>query len=255
MQALSQLYPRRTSDIDKYMERYGEQLRLIAKLEGFDPKEPYNLFENQRVAIGRGHGHQGEALILMKRAVEIAKTSFPDAEEMQKVVQARYERLLEVPLPLHSDSDLVENVGQEVSELAIYLSLFNTLFFGMEPSLPPSPSLLRLKPNAWLNGIPDAISELSKVLVAFFADYDVPNQSQLTYELRYRNIAKTLMGFVNEYVAVYGRVINNNTRRDFFSTFRGKVLGAELVINKQCERLYDLIRDIRMEKLISNLRP
>lgn len=256
MQALSKLYPRRTSDIDEYMEEYGKQLREIATLEGINPEDPYNLFEKQRVAIGRGYGNQGEALLLMKKAVENAKTSFPDAMDLQEEVQIRYVRMLESSIPIHSDSDLLENVGQEISELAFYLNLFHTLFFGEKPTTPPIPHLLRINPPAWLSGIADVISELSKGLVAFLTDHDIPVKQQLVYELRYRDIAKTLLDFLNKYLAVYGRVINNTTRRGFFNTFRGKILGAEIVLNKHYDRRHALLLAIYTEDvIIKNLRP
>jgi hypothetical protein len=262
MIALSQQYPRLTSDIGGYMETFGRQLEILARMMGIDPRDSSidrkmrqhhveivqivrevrrnhpDLFESQRRGIGEGHKLQGDILLAMKEAVAMRITDPTLAIGIEREIMDTFRNLLHVDMPEDQFWIFKAQTGQEIAELHFHNTvLFGTLFEGTPPAVPALADSLQITPQSWLAGLADSIGELSKTLLTFLTDYDVPPEAELRFELRFVRIGQTIIDFLNLYIARYPMVIDNSRRRDWGSRFRGMVTRAENNIKWERDRI------------------
>lgn len=243
MQALSELYPRRTSDVDTHMTEFQTRLREIAILERINPEDQFNRFEAQRRQIGEGYHLSGDILNLTKRTIRAVYTAPETMVGFLREITRKYLRLIELDIPLDIARDFEAEVGQEITEVEGFRCVLPTLFFGEAPEMLPSPTKLRVTPQAWLAGLTEIPGELSRTLVKLQTRHIVPPDKRALFELRYQVICEKLEEFLDPYETVYGRVINNSRRLGYGQTFRGMLGRFRTVMLNHRQRLWEAIRD------------
>ncbi len=236
-----------------------------------------NLFEIQRISLGKAHATAGDILLLTKEIIHslnrdllhlypvrqtdvdeymdgfdqmmrlIAsmgnfapkKIRFDPAriEEHIKEVLDKFKYLLSLEMREHVKSQFEAEVGQEIAELVYFVDLFPTLFFGKTPGIPPTPEELGITPQALLAGIAEIPGELKRSMVKCFASQEVPKKDRDAINLRYMKIVDKLYGFLEEYGAEYGGSINNSQRRGYHNTFRGMLGRMASIMASHLERM------------------
>ncbi len=94
-----------------------------------------------------------------------------------------------------------------------------------------------------LAGTSDAVGEIGKMLLNLLTD-DALNKIQDRKALRRRFIdfGNELQEYLSRFETCYGMAIDNTQRRDFFATFRGKMLKLDQLIERE-QHAYSLILD------------
>lgn len=260
--APSYLYPKLVSDIDSHTQTLAPQLLVIAKMTGISPEDDSSvrrmgrhflqivklereikrthpdIFESQRRGIGEAHKIQGEILLAMKEAVALRLTNPEEAARTELWVMERFKKLQQIDMPEDQRWMFDAQVGQEIAELHFHNQVFfDTLFHGTAPSTPAFADALGITPQAWLAGLGDTVGELSKSRITFFCSYDIPLQEKEKMLRRFVAIGRTILDFLNLYIAKYPLVIDNDRRRFYKNKFRGKVLDVEFVLLENMKEL------------------
>jgi len=196
-------------------------------------------FREQRSHIGKGHGTKNESITASKKAMSFLEEGrLEEARASLESCANSFDAISEFNLPISVKDELHKAAGQEFTEAVVIFNYFTALIGKIDPVLVkiPTDRELNVPPSAWLGGITDATSEISKMLPSLLINQVVADEKAL-YE-RALNILETLHSFLLNFRQCYARVINNHYRPG--QGFLEKLRQPAMAILRIKERLISL---------------
>ena len=196
-------------------------------------------FREQRGHVGKGHGTKNESISASKKAVSFLEEGrLEEARTQLKSCANSFDAISEFNLPISVKDELHKSAGQEFAEAAIILAYFPALIGKADPALIkiPTDQELDVPPSAWLAGITDATSEISKMLPSLIINQVVADEKALYERALY--ILETLYDFLLNFRQCYAKAINNHFRHE--QSFLSKLRQPAMAILRTKERLIDL---------------
>ena len=209
-------------------------------------------FEDQRRSIGKAHQLKNEVCALSKEGVSLlGKGLLKEAQEKLDRSQSANKQLRELNIPTDVMWELDNDAGQELAELALLISAYPIIVGKTETGLLkfPTDEDLKINPTAYLAGLADAASEITKLAV----DLDLNGLAKT--ETIYRQalyVVQEISQILHTFSRTYPMVLNNTRRRgQGLNNKLRQVLFAELRIKEKLIGLRD--RSSLIEEIVSRV--
>src|SRR3989344_6528156 len=170
-------------------------------------------FREQRGHIGKGHGTKNESITASKKAVGfLEEGGLEEARAQLQSCANSFDVISEFNLPISVKDELRKAAGQEFAEAVIIFTYFPALIGKTDQVLVkiPTDQELNVPPSAWLGGITDATSEISKMLPSLLINQVVADEKALYERALY--ILETLHSFLLTFRECFAKAINNHFR-------------------------------------------
>lgn len=190
----------------------------------------------QRTNVGRGHGLKNEVVQTSK--VDIFNTKCQQtaaAEESRKKMAEAYIQLLEIDLPPSKREEMIEMAAQEYVEATFVRTGCPHIFEGKEIPDIPTMKDLDVTPQAYLAGMVDCPTELSKLLTDHLLLTDLSPEEEFQTIYRYVNFVSSLCRFLSLFTGFPPGVVNA-------TTIRGQ--GLQSSLRRAEEAVYEWKRDL-----------
>ncbi len=218
-----------------------EELLHIADEGGLTGRD--GKFESQRRNIGKAYGCANEIREASKDGIaSLERGDDENAAQCWIDMERMWKTLCELDLPADIAWQHQAEAGQEYVEF-VFVNLLYPQIRNDQASHPqlPSPQKLQVTPQAWMAGIGDTASELSKMTMSLLLNADLNGDQRVAIRKRFLAVAGEIYYFLDKFETVYGQVINNSRRRGFGNTFRGVIHRVKRVM------------EIHQEALVSHL--
>ncbi|MEK7640904.1 MAG: hypothetical protein AAB389_02820 [Patescibacteria group bacterium] len=190
-------------------------------------------FDAGKGATAKAHSVKNEICHLSKEGIEaLRRGDEQTADEKKLAMEKELKRLAKIDLPLDSFWQFHAEAAQEVAEYHVVRWLYPLLFTDSQLRTVKMPSAkeLLITPQAWLAGIIDGITEMSKLLSDRLCDDEqLTGEERLGLRKRFRIITRQIKSYLDQFADSVPAVINNSRRPGFHETFRGglgRVKGA-----------------------------
>lgn len=214
---------------------------------GSDEEQSYEeKFEDQRRNVPKAHTLRNKINRLSKKGIKALTAG--DLEEVKRCYNFALEKMAELSmLDLPEDSwwDFTGDGGKEFMEF-----VFTTIFYpiiidgGQMPKRLPDAYEHYVRPQTYLASIPEAISELGKLVNRFLLSVGAKElDRRIAVRQRFTKVAEIFHDILEDKFAHFPPGIMNNERaRNFRSTFRGQLQKTVDIIDQHAIAL-NLIYD------------
>lgn len=234
--------------------RYFNKALLSATKERFDnvsfaelerTSEDSNLrdaCEIQASSVGKGYGGVNSTVSLTK--VFISQLLSENAEALnqtRKEMFTAWDSLCKLNIPSDLHAGMISDAAQELAE-ALFCEVAAGFIFRGEPlGEAPNPTVLGISPRAWLAGLLDSVSELSKLLEDELVDRDVSLEEEISILERYVEFGRSACAFLATFKGVPPTALNASRRLG--QGFQGKFARVEERVRAHQRDLIRLRRD------------
>lgn len=182
-------------------------------------------FDAGKGATAKAHSVKNEICHLSKEGIEALRCGDEQtADEKKLAMEEELKRLAKIDLPFDSFWQFHSEAAQEVAEYHVVRWLYPILFTDsqLRPAKMPSAKELTMTPQAWLAGIIDGITEMSKLLSDRLCDDEqLTGEERLGLRKRFLVIARQIKSYLDQFADTVPAVVNNSRRPGYHETFRG----------------------------------
>ena len=206
-------------------------------------------FEDEARSVGKGYGGVNSTVSFTK--VFISQLLSGNAEvlfDTKKAMFAAWEDLLRLNIPSDIHSGMISDAGQELAEALFCETAAGFIFRGEALGEAPNPEVLKLTPRAWLAGLLDSVSELSKLLEDELVDKEFSIEEEIVLLERYLEFGRSACAFLATFKGVSPTALNASRRPG--QGFQGKFARVE---DRVRAHQRDLIRLRREAALLRRL--
>ena len=204
-----------------------------------------NSFEEQRVNFGKSHGLGNDLRRLAHAGVcALVRNDTKAVEEFRTIIRGLWGLLAELELPGDLAWTFDSENGQEMVEFEIVISLYPILVADNELneiSTIPSDKDLNVRPQTWLAGLGDAVTELGKMHRLRMTKHGLSKTQRLAMRERYLKIANGIRSSLDKFETAYAMIINNSRRKFFSDTFRGLLGRIDNLIERETDKVTDML--------------
>lgn len=224
-------------------------------------------FETQRIDFGRAQRLRSFVCAESKKGVSLlgegkeieAQTVYEECVTAFRELCSALPSAREVNIPTDKAWELQSDAGQELTEFIIVLKFFPMLVGKTDATSLNLPTfeMLGVTPQAWLNGIADAASEMEKLTGDIVTNKLFGDDEEIIY-LRCLDAVKAISHFLGQFATCYPLMLDATRRRgQGFTSKRRTVAMAQVRINEKIMNIrlhkknLDEITDLK--KMISEL--
>lgn len=201
-----------------------------------------DIFEDQRVGIGKTHGGKSEVIILSRVGIAAMLHDRVDvAEEVETEIRQRRADLKDLRLPVHLKWDLGNQAANEWVEFALFKTFYPVVFSGAKVGTVPDHDDLDVEPQVYLSGLADVPGELSKAVdhrvISSLKRGEILSRSErLKLRLKFIEVGQQIHNILEEFETTYELVMATSyQRRGWEQTYRGLLMRVmrAIVIQEQ----------------------
>jgi predicted translin family RNA/ssDNA-binding protein len=201
-------------------------------------KDAPDLFEVQRKNFGKGHGLRNDLTRLSKVGIAALKRS--DAAKLEECLESFGKAMNELAL-LNLPEDHLwtfkAEAGQEVAEFYVVYAAYGYVMRGEDLRPIKTPKELGVTPQAYLSGLSDSVSELSKMRMSVFLGSGFSIDDRISSLTRLYEVSRAIQAILEEFETAYPQVADNSRRNGFFNTLRGSILKVGDTIERITDKL------------------
>ena len=197
-------------------------------------------FEEQRKNIGKCYALGNNIRELSKIGISFLKRNESEnVSKVQALIKKAWTLLGEFNIPQDMAWTFDNENGQEMVEFEVSVVLYNCLYTDIDPETIhlPSEQELNVRPQTWLAGIGDAVTEVGKVHLERLCVDGIPKSQRIAARKKYIDMACSLREGLDRFETAYGQVVNNSRRKGFANTYRGLLMRIDRMIIREQEAL------------------
>lgn len=204
----------------------------------------FDILEEHGSNGGKGHGAKNETVSLSKVLISLLLNGDEEAiSEVRQEMISNWKTLLSLKLPYGFHDNLICDAGQELSEALVCEAVAGYVFRG-EPLKPfPNPIEYNLNDRAWLAGIADAVSEISKLLGNELMMEPITLEEELHLRWRYVEFGRNACKFLSLFSSTPSHAINASFRPG--QGFQTKLVRATELVQRHQNEVEQLRAEVR----------